>query len=84
VGEWGYLLNEQTRLERPFEGEIYRCFFGALGSDNFLHKGPSKYKSLKLSQCGSDDSEASPIPTRCFDGIDETGTRLRVVKLQAL
>ncbi|KAL3486886.1 hypothetical protein BJX62DRAFT_246493 [Aspergillus germanicus] len=84
VGEWGYLLNEQTRLEKAFEGQIDRCFFGALGSDNFLHKGPSKYKSLKFSQRGTGGREATWTPTRCFDGIDETGTRLRVVKLEAL
>ncbi|KAL2851425.1 hypothetical protein BJX68DRAFT_266332 [Aspergillus pseudodeflectus] len=84
VGEWGYLLNEQTRLERAFEGEIDRCLFGALGSDNFLHKGPSRYKSLKFSQHASADSEANRAPTRCFDAIDETETRLRVVKLEAL
>ncbi|KAJ0413954.1 hypothetical protein BJY00DRAFT_319313 [Aspergillus carlsbadensis] len=84
VGEWGYLLEEQTRLEKACEGEIDRCFFGALGSGNFLHRGPSRYKALKLSQHAGADGEAVQTPTRCFDGIDETGTRLRIIKLEAL
>ncbi|KAL3465574.1 hypothetical protein BJX64DRAFT_285505 [Aspergillus heterothallicus] len=80
VGEWGYMLADQTRLERPCEGEIDRCFFGALGDDNFLHGGPSRYKSLKFME--HVDSAESVAATRYYDGVDEAGTRLRVVKLE--
>ncbi|KAL2857204.1 hypothetical protein BJY01DRAFT_262670 [Aspergillus pseudoustus] len=81
VGEWGYLLEDQTRLEKPLEGEIDRCFFGALGQDNFLHNGPSRYKSLKFREQADEGTEPQ---IRCFCGVDETGTRIRVVNLEEL
>ncbi|PWY68963.1 hypothetical protein BO94DRAFT_299499 [Aspergillus sclerotioniger CBS 115572] len=77
VGEWGPLLDGQTSLMDPHRGEIDRCFFGALGSDNHLHKGPSRYKSLLFSS--TDDASMNPI--RCFEGVDETGKWLTVMKL---
>ena len=58
-------------------GEIDRCFFGALGPDNYLHKGPSRYKSLLFST--NQDEPMDPI--RCFEGVDETGQWLTVMKL---
>lgn len=63
------------------EGEIDRCFFGALGSDNVLHKGPSRYKSVKFLE---NEGKTIQAPMRCFDAINANGTQLRVVKMEKL
>ncbi|RAK95688.1 uncharacterized protein BO80DRAFT_469213 [Aspergillus ibericus CBS 121593] len=76
VGEWGPLLDAETSFMGAYKGEMDRCFFGALGSHNFLYNGPSRYKSLMFS---SNDEPINPV--RCFDGFDETGQWLTVLKL---
>ncbi|PYI00733.1 hypothetical protein BO78DRAFT_434188 [Aspergillus sclerotiicarbonarius CBS 121057] len=79
VGEWGPLLDDETSFMGTHKGEIDRCFFGALGSHNYLHKGPSRYKSLMFS---TNDEPTKPM--RCFEGVDETGQSLTVLKLLKL
>ncbi|QKX57422.1 uncharacterized protein TRUGW13939_04534 [Talaromyces rugulosus] len=81
VGEWGALLDEDTSLEGTYQGEIDRCFFEALGSHNFLHRGPSRYKSLSFS---TEDTKKVELPNRSFEGVDETGNLLVVLKLESL
>ncbi|CAI7655898.1 unnamed protein product [Penicillium glandicola] len=81
VGEWGPLLDGETSLMGAYQGEIDRCFFGALGSHNYLNKGPSRYKSLMFSENNDSPTET---PIRCFDGVDETGKWLTVLKLVKL
>ncbi|KAJ5970417.1 uncharacterized protein N7479_000335 [Penicillium vulpinum] len=81
VGEWGPLLDGETSFMGAYQGEIDRCFFGALGSHNYLNKGPSRYKSLMFS---ADDDSHIETPIRCFEGVDETGKLLTVLKLVKL
>ncbi|OKL61210.1 hypothetical protein UA08_03619 [Talaromyces atroroseus] len=81
VGEWGELLDEDTSIRGAYEGQIDRCFFRALGSHNFLHLGPSRYKSLAFF---SEDSATAEPPIRCFDGVDERGELLMLLKLENL
>ncbi|KAL3473025.1 hypothetical protein BJX99DRAFT_202881 [Aspergillus californicus] len=81
VGEWGHLLSNETRHGMPLAGEIDRCFFGALGHDSYLHDGPSRYRSLKFL---TEDHKPDIKLLRCFDGVDESGTRLVVLKLDML
>jgi hypothetical protein len=82
VGEWGSLLDEDTHVGGDCEGEIDRCFFGALGPKNFLHKGPSRYKSFMFSEVSDEDSVEAPL--RYYEGVDETGSCLAILKLQNL
>lgn len=81
LNEWGFFLNEETGLDGVHSGEIDRCFFGALGGDNVLHKGPSRYKSVKLLE---NECKAVQSPIRCFDAVDVSGAKLRVVKMEEL
>ncbi|PYH94744.1 hypothetical protein BO71DRAFT_224781 [Aspergillus ellipticus CBS 707.79] len=81
VGEWGPFLDDETTLMGAYAGEIDRCFFGALGSHNYLHKGPSRYKSLMFS---ANDPKPVETPIRCYEGVDETGKLLTVLKLEKL
>ncbi|GFN16881.1 vegetative incompatibility protein HET-E-1 [Aspergillus tubingensis] len=78
VGEWGPLLDRETSITGAFAGEVDRCFPGALGPNNYLHKGPSRYRSLMFT------AETEPIepPIRCFEGVDETGRYLTVLNLE--
>jgi hypothetical protein len=82
VGEWGHLLDLFTHINGDYPGEIDRCFWGALGPRNFLHKGQSRYKSFMF--LSSDDELHGEAPVRYYDGINETGTRLVVLKLENL
>ncbi|KAL3253299.1 hypothetical protein ABHI18_009601 [Aspergillus niger] len=80
VGEWGPLLDRETSVTGAFPGEIDRCFFGALGPNNYLHKGPSRYRSLMFTA----EAEPHKAPIRYFEGVDETGTCLTVLKLESI
>ncbi|GLA28115.1 hypothetical protein AnigIFM63326_005683 [Aspergillus niger] len=80
VGEWGPLLDRETSVTGAFPGEIDRCFFGALGPNNYLHKGPSRYRSLMFTA----EAEPHKTPIRYFEGVDETGTCLTVLKLESI
>ncbi|RDH36433.1 hypothetical protein BDQ94DRAFT_167335 [Aspergillus welwitschiae] len=80
VGEWGPLLDRETSVTGAFPGEIDRCFFGALGPNNYLHKGLSRYRSLMFTA----EAEPHDPPIRYFEGVDETGTCLTVVKLESI
>ncbi|GKZ29802.1 hypothetical protein AbraIFM66950_006552 [Aspergillus brasiliensis] len=81
VGEWGPLLDRETSVTGAFTGEIDRCFFGALGSHNYLYKGPSRYRSLMFA---ADEAETHETPIRCFEGVDEAGKCLTVLKLEKI
>ncbi|KAH8724358.1 hypothetical protein GQ44DRAFT_750370 [Phaeosphaeriaceae sp. PMI808] len=76
ISDWGYLLDEITTLNSSFSGEIDRCFFGALGPDNFLHSGPSRYTSYQISN-GMVSDEGSTA--RYFDAINEIGTEMIII-----
>ena len=82
VGEWGYLLDKFTSVGGRYPGEIDRCFWVALGSQNFLQKGPCRYKTFAFMD--DDDMTYDEAPVRYYDGIDETGNRLVVLKLENL
>ncbi|KAJ4371362.1 hypothetical protein N0V83_004579 [Neocucurbitaria cava] len=78
VSDWGYLLNEMINLNAAHAGELDRCFFGSLGSDNFMHVGPSRYASW---QVRDDEAATNSLPARYFDAIDATGCEMVVLSL---
>lgn len=54
-GEWCELL--QCGQSRQFNGEIDRCFWGALGSSNFLSRNAGRYQSFEICQIRNDHKE---------------------------
>lgn len=82
VGEWGHVLNSITTYSGPYPGEIDRCFYGALGSRNFLQKSQSRYKSFVLEECQTGNTPA--MTARYYDGVDEKGQSMTVLKLESL
>lgn len=53
IGECGHVLEDVTSSRGHYPGEIDRCFWGALGEQNFLHKMPqSRFKSFMLEEEG--------------------------------
>jgi hypothetical protein len=81
ISDWGYLLDEVTGLGSSHIGEIDRCFFGTLGSDNFLATGPSRYTSFQI--CDDEEQIQSSF-CRYFDSIDERGLEMVVLGLQQM
>ena len=80
VYEWGDILNECTSLHGFCPGELDRCFWNALGPDNFLRSGKSRYKNFAF--LSNQLKQAQPVPKRYFEGIDETGNLLVVLILE--
>jgi hypothetical protein len=79
--DWGYLLDEVTGLRSSHIGEVDRCFFGALGFDNFLAKGPSRYTSFQIRD---DEEQRQSLVIRYFEAIDERGLEMIVLGLQEM
>ena len=80
IGEWGHVLSDVTSYEGSNPGEIDRCFWGAVGENNFLHKAPqARYKSFMLSD--RDSCQSNNALRRCYETIDASGQRLVVVRL---
>ncbi|PQE08404.1 Zinc finger protein [Rutstroemia sp. NJR-2017a BBW] len=82
VGEWGHVLDQVTNISGMYPGEIDRCLWGSLGSNNFLHKGPSKYRSFVFEDAES--REISEGVHRFYDGVDVSGENYVVLKLENL
>jgi hypothetical protein len=82
VSDWGLYLDEHANINGSSPGEIDRCFFGALGRENFLSTGPSRYKSFALKP--DDKSIEQQLPTRIFDAISADGTEMIVFNLKQL
>ncbi|KAM3069555.1 hypothetical protein ACMFMG_005658 [Clarireedia jacksonii] len=82
VGEWGHVLDEVTNISGQYPGEIDRCLWGSLGPKNFLHNGPSKYKSFRFED--AEQEETSEMPHRFYDAIDKSGENYVVLKLENL
>lgn len=59
-------------------GEIDRCWFGALGSRNFLSALKGRYRSFCFEREGSVTAEPGPS----FEGITPTGDRMKVLRLK--
>ncbi|KAF1845137.1 uncharacterized protein K460DRAFT_416448 [Cucurbitaria berberidis CBS 394.84] len=78
ISDWGFLLDEIINLNARYAGELDRCFFGSLGSDNFMHVGPSRYASY---QVHDDDTPLDSPPARYFDAIDAMGREMVVLAL---
>ncbi|KAI1387723.1 uncharacterized protein F4822DRAFT_290931 [Hypoxylon trugodes] len=53
ITEWGYLLTYHAHATGRFPGQIDQCLWGALGTSNFMHGFPSKFKSYALEMAGS-------------------------------
>jgi hypothetical protein len=75
------LLDEFTGLGSSHTGEIDRCFFGTLGSENFMSTGPSRYTGFQI----RDEEEQSQNSIfRYFEAIDEYGLEMVVLALQKM
>ena len=80
VGEWSHVLNEVTSFRGKYPGEIDRCFWGALGEQNFLCKAlQSRFKSFML--WGEELSPSDGSLSRCYDTINASGDHLATVRL---
>jgi hypothetical protein len=76
VAEWGRLL--QLGITKHLNGEINRCFFGALGQDNFLqrHRGIEPNPSfLAVGERRFQDPGESRC---CYETLGCDGRRLAV------
>jgi hypothetical protein len=82
VGEWGHVLDQVTNISGMYPGEIDRCLWGSLGSNNFLHNGPSKYKSFVFED--AEQRETSEVVHRFYDSVDVSGENYVVLKLENL
>lgn len=82
VGEWGHVLDQTTNINGTSPGEIDRCLWSSLGSKNFLHNGPSKYKSFIFED--AEQEETSEMPHRFYDTVDKCGENYVVLKLENL
>ncbi|KAG8530799.1 uncharacterized protein KY384_004156 [Bacidia gigantensis] len=80
VAQWGNVLNSVTSMYGDHPGEIDRCFWNALGTQNFLHDSQSRYKNFAFTPEIQRDQQ---IPIRYFEGINEIGNRVVVVTLMA-
>ena len=80
IGEWGHLLSGVTSYNGSHPGEIDRCFWGALGDNNFLYKASqARYKAFMLSD--GDLRQINKALIRCYETINASGERLVVVRL---
>lgn len=80
VGEWGHVLNDATSFKGKYAGEIDRCFWGALGEQNYLSKAPqSRFRSFMLRR--EELSQSDDALSRCYDTINASGDHLAVVRL---
>ncbi|KAF8526673.1 hypothetical protein BU17DRAFT_40385 [Hysterangium stoloniferum] len=79
--DWRYLLQcgscEHPKCHcLPYTGEIDRCFWGALGSQNFMSKFTGRYVSFVF------QSEYSPS-SQLYEGVSQTGDQLELIRLAA-
>jgi hypothetical protein len=82
VGEWGNLLDRVTNVTGKYPGEIDRCFWGALGSHNFLQGCRSRYKSFMFIE--NENNQVGRKSARYYDGVDRAGNYLVTVELESL
>ncbi|KIJ50943.1 hypothetical protein M422DRAFT_27066 [Sphaerobolus stellatus SS14] len=82
--EWQYFLQCWTCGEPSctflhHAGQIDRCFWGALGTDNFMSKFPGRYR------CFTFQNKAQDIPKSgiCYEGISHFGTEMRLLRLKS-
>ncbi|KAF8521950.1 hypothetical protein BU17DRAFT_45376 [Hysterangium stoloniferum] len=79
--EWRYLLQcgscEHPKCHfLPYAGDIDRCFWGALGSQNFMSKFKGRYVSFMF------QSEHNPSG-QLYEGVSQTGDQLELIRLTA-
>jgi hypothetical protein len=82
VSDWGFYLDQFANVSGLNPGEIDRCFFGALGGQNFLNGGPSRFTSFSLKS--GDKSAGQEQPVRFFDAINTEATKIIVISLKEL
>ncbi|KAJ7606848.1 hypothetical protein FB45DRAFT_949292 [Roridomyces roridus] len=77
VHEWKYFLtcprfNNPTSETLPYTGELNRCWWPVLGSQNFLSKVKCRYPTFRF------ENESYPITgsPQCFEGIGADGREL--------
>ncbi len=81
VGEWGYMLDKYTASHGDFPGEINRCLWGTLGSQNFLYESSKRLtqsKSFSFLDLKQNEKEQHE---RCYDRVNDSGDSLQTFRV---
>ncbi|KAL6238700.1 hypothetical protein BDW75DRAFT_237145 [Aspergillus navahoensis] len=82
--EWSYLLscgccNNPSCSMAGFAGQIDRCIFGTLGTNNFMSSMRSRYAGFSL--CNGDQDGIRAIKT-CYEGYSASGRVVHVAQFK--
>ena len=81
--EWRYFLECGSCVHPncamlPYAGLIDRCFWNALGPNNFLSNRPGRYKSFVFQNTGLPDDH---LLCQSYEGISVSGTEVIIMRL---
>jgi hypothetical protein len=83
VAEWGHFL--QQGITNHMNGEIDRCFFGALGTNNFLYaqKAIERYQSFRLEVNTLPRAATNEALSCHYQTVSRDGTKLSIWRVLA-
>ena len=64
---------------KPYAGELDRCWWSALGSQNFLSRVNGRYTSFRFQASDLFSNKGKHL--QCYEGVNELGTEVKVLRL---